>query len=329
MKKRLLIHAGVHQTGIPLIKAFLSARTRELEACGVLYPLYGATAASASSSQQRLVWDIHSKKIDLVALREWALSLAQGKAETIILNSEDFCRLLDLSFLDAFLDHFEVEVVFYVRRQDEWVNSWYNLNVKWPFDAKLCQCNPIEFLDHLDEFYWIRYFDTVERWAGRLGRERVHVRVLERGQVENPVADFRELAGIDLDPGPAVAGIAAQEDRLNASISPRQLELLRRLGTIGYSDDVRTKVTNAARQASVSTATNVYGREIRQLIVARYTMQNQKLATKHLGRSDGELFREKDFPEDPIDLANAINEDVLYAFIRKLIDEFNPGIGDN
>jgi hypothetical protein len=329
MKKRLLIHAGVHQTGTALIKKFLGAQGKELAARGIVYPYYNTDAASVSASQLRLVWDIHSKKIDRGALQEWATALAAGDGNLIVLSAEDFCRLRDLSFLDILTAQFEVEAVFYVRRQDEWLNSWYNQNIKWPFDQRLFQCSPFEFLDHLDEFYWIHYFDTVSRWAKPLGAQRVHVRVVERGQVEDPVADFRALAGIDLEPQIAGVAIEAQEDRLNGSLPTQQLELLRRLGTLKYSDAVRTKITNAARRAGASGNSNVYCREIRQLIVDRYAAQNQKLATQHLGRSDGVLFRDTGFPEDPVDLGDGIDEGVMYAFIRKLIYEFNPHIRDN
>jgi hypothetical protein len=329
MKKRLLIHAGVHQTGTALIKKFLSTQAGELAARGIIYPYYNADAASVAASQLRLVWDIHTKKIDRKALQDWANSLAKANGNLIILSAEDFCRLRDLSFLEVLMDKFAVEMVIYIRRQDDWINSWYNQNIKWPFDAKLCQCNPLEFLDHLDEFYWIHYFDTVTRWTKHLGAEHVHVRVLERGQVEDPVADFRSVAGIDLGPQPMGEEIAAQEERLNGSLSSLQLELLRRLGTLKYTDAVRTKITNAARRASAPANSNVYCREVRQLIVDRYAAQNQKLATQHLGRSDGRLFWDAGFPEDPGETEERIDERVMYIFIRKLINEFNPHIRDN
>lgn len=327
----MLIHAGVHQTGTARIKAFLSAHEQQLADQGVFFPIYNGReeSASASISHKRLAWDIHRKKISLNALQDWARLLAQSDADTIILSAEDFCRLLDVSFLDVFTDQFEVELVMYVRRQDEWVNSWYNLNIKWPFDARLCQCNPIEFLDYLDEFYWIRYFDTVERWAGRLGVERIHVRVAESGQVEDPVADFNEVAGIDLGPASAEPQAALAADRIDREVSSQQLEMLRRLGTLGYSDSVRIKITNAVRRASATTGTNVYHREVRQLIVDRYAIQNQKLARQYLGRSNGDLFRDAAFPDDPVGLEDGLDEDVLYAFIRKLIYEFYPHVGDN
>jgi len=329
-KKRLLIHAGVHQTGTALIQKMLSNNGGHLAANGVLYPPFGTTTAVGFVNHQRLAWNIQEKKIEYQALKDWAATLTQAEAGTIVLSAQDFCRLLDLSFLDVFLDLFEVEAVFYVRRQDEWVNSWYNLHIKWPFHAKLCRSDPIEFLEHLDEFHWIRYFDTAERWAARIGRERVRVRVLERGQIEDPVADICELAGM----GPKLDSkndrIALCEEQLNGSLPANQLHMLRRLGTIQYSAAVRAKITNAVRNAggSANANTNVYRREIRQLIIGHYAPQNEKLAGLYLGRSDGVLFRDNEFPQDPADRNDGMDQRLIYMFIRKIINEFNPGIGD-
>jgi hypothetical protein len=193
----------------------------------------------------------------------------------------------------------------------------------------MCRSDPVEFLNYLDEFHWIRYFDLAERWAKRIGRERVHIRVMEPGQVVDPVADIRALAGMELDTQAGSGETGMQEEQLNASLPSDQLELLRRLGTFRYPDAVRMKVINAARKVASAAGTNVYAREIRQLIVDHFAGQNQKLASLYLGRSDGVLFRDMEFPENPKEPAGGRDHRAVYSFIRGIIREFNRGSGQS
>jgi hypothetical protein len=290
-QKKLLIHVGVHQAGTASIQKMLSDNASHLAAQGILYPPFEAAPGAKVVNHQRLAWKLLDKKVGRDELKGWAASLEKAEAHTLVLSAQDLCRLHDVSFLEAFVGIFDVEMALYVRRQDDWVNAWYNVNVKWPLDAKLCRCDPVEFLKYLDEFHWIRYFDVAERWAKYLGQEHIHVRVMEPGQVEDAVADFCTLVGIRQDP--------------NA---------------------VRTKIGNAVRKAGGAAGTNVYSREIRQLIIDQFAVQNQKLAKEFLQRTDAILFRNKDFPAAPPERDTQDKKPII-AFIRGIIDEFSPGRG--
>lgn len=314
MKKKLLLHAGIHRTGTTSIQQTLWSNADQLARNGILYPHYYAAPADAIN-HQRLAWDIHSGKINLRALRDWAESLAQTDAHTVVLSAEDFCRLKDLSFLECFGDLFEIETAIYLKRQDDWVNSWYNLNIKWPFDGTLSRCTPSEFLDHLNEFHWLRYFDTIERWAKSIGKERIHIRIIEKGQIQDPVADLCDLCGIDFVLN---AGLA---ERVNQSLPADQIEVLRRLGTVQYPAEIRTKINLALSKAPGSSSTNVYPSSVRRLILERYAIGNQRVAERYLGRSDRILFRNQDFPAIPQD-KNRIDDTLLISFARNLIDVF-------
>ncbi len=325
-QKKLLIHVGVHQTGTASIQKMLSDNASHLAARGILYPPFETAPGAKVVNHQRLAWKLLDKKVGRDELKGWAASLEKAEADTLVLSAQDLCRLHDVSFLEAFVGIFDVEMALYVRRQDDWVNAWYNVNVKWPLDAKLCRCDPVEFLKYLDDFHWIRYFDVAERWAKYLGHEHVHIRVMEAGQVEDAVADFCALAGISQEPGSHLFREGLQEDALNANLPAEQLELLRRLGTLGYPNAVRTKIGNAVRKAGGAAGTNVYSREIRQLIVDQYAVQNQKLAKEFLQRADAVLFRNREFPAGPPERDTQDKRSII-AFIRGIIEEFSSGGG--
>jgi hypothetical protein len=308
-RKKLLIHAGVHRTGTTVIQTVLAKNASQLKQRGIFYPQYYNQPDAGNHT--RLAWDLNSNKTDEVALRQWAKEISRRRARVVILSAEDFSILKDLWFLDCFLETFDVEAIFYLRRQDDWLNSWYNQHVKWPFDARLCRSTPTEFLAHLDEFHWIRYFDLLERWSAKLGKERVRVRVFEAGQIENPVADFWDLCGVDF---PLETGY-----RLNASVPVDQLELLRRLGMLQFSPNVRYQIIRALGELPNSGMYNAFPASIRRLVLDRYTTQNQKVAEQYLGRTDKILFRDLDMRGNASSAPPSLSDDFILSFVRILI----------
>jgi len=315
-KKQLIIHAGLHRTGTTAIQEALSGSRELLAAKGISYPL---DFAPGEKGQQRmknhlnLAFALLRDEISPEQVLEWLSQAASGHWK-VILSAEDFCRLKDLRFLEPLLDSFEIEVVFYLRRQDDWVNSWYNQNIRWPFDGTLARTTPLGFLDHIERFEWLRYFDVLERWERVLGREKLHVRVVEKGQVSDVVADLFEICGL---PPPAAL------HRTNESAPASQLELLRRLELIKHPNNARVVVLDAlARLAVPSASTNVYPAAVRQLVYQRFATQNEKVARVYLDRLDGVLFRDTNFPNDVpnIDGSAPLDEGMLLSLIGNLID---------
>jgi hypothetical protein len=320
VKKRLIVHIGVHKTGSTSMQQTFLLNAALFARHGILYPKYPSAPADAFN-HQRLAWEIEMGTLDLVELRNWAESLAQLDAHTVILTSEDFSRLSNLEFLACFGDFFEVEVVIYLRRQDAWVTSWYNQHIKWPYDAVIARCNPVEFLGHLDEFHWIHYFDTIERWAKVVGKDRMHIRIMERGQIQDPIADMCDICGVDFLLENSLA------KRANESLPAAQLRILRDLGIMQYSPDVRLMVMEAVRKIPAPPEIDVYPSAIRRMIMNRYAPGNGMVAEIYLGRKDRILFRDADFPDNAVGRENAPDDELLYGFARGLIEVFCPDAG--
>ncbi len=315
MKKKLLIHAGVHRTGTTAVQGLLAANAEQLKRNGIIYPTYYGKPDAVNHTQ--LAWDIHNANYKPEELKSWAESLERKRGHIVVLSAEDFSILPNLDFLDGFLELFDVEVVFYLRRQDDWVNSWYNQNVKWPISGHLFQCTPTEFLGHLDEFHWIGYFDLADRWAKKVGKENIRIRIVEKGQTTDSSADFCNLCGIDFELEKKTA------TRHNESMPASQIEIIRRLGTYQYSWEVRSKIYVALRELRGSSDSNVYPRAIRQLILARYEVQNQMVAEHYLGREDKVLFRDMSMADPKGNVDEYIDQDLLFTFARNLIKAFS------
>jgi hypothetical protein len=314
VKKRLILHAGIHRTGTTSIQQALFYNAASLLRAGILYPK--PMDGSNAINHQRLAWDISERQIELPELSEWAASLAQIDAHTVILSAEDFCRIRNLDFLECFSAHFEIEVAMYLRRQDIWVNSWYNQHVKWPFDPVLSRCTPQQFLGHLPKFHWLNYFNTLERWCNAIGRDRTHIGILEKGQIQDPLADLCEFCGVDF--------VLEQfsNSRANESLPAEQISILRGLGMARYGTDIRNKIIQAVSKLPGSSDSNVYPRALRRLILERYGTGNQMVAEQFLGRTDRILFRDNEFSDISSRENLGPSEDQLICFARNLIDEF-------
>src|SRR5208283_2111335 len=113
VKKRLIVHIGIHKTGSTAIQHTLFNNARQLAAHGILYPRYHA-APVGDFNHRQLAWEIEAGAVDLAALRNWAKYLAQTDAHTVVLSAEDLCKLKDVEFLGSFADCFETEILVYL-----------------------------------------------------------------------------------------------------------------------------------------------------------------------------------------------------------------------
>ena len=317
-KPRLIIHAGVHRTGTTSIQHLLEINRDTLAAHGVLYPLdYAPTPGGdprrAGANHQRLAWALAERTLSGHAARQWLEPLAAG-FETVILSGEDFCAIRNASFLGPLSEAFDIEAVFYLRRQDDYVNSWYNQHLRWPFDPRHWQQTPREFFDFSPKFYWLYYFDLLKNWSDLLGLGKVRVRVLEKGQVTDVVSDFLELAGLASMPlkhGPVI----------NDSIPADHLELLRRIRLHRYSWGVRNMAREALAPLPARRSTNAFPASARREIVRRYALQNIMVARTYLDRPDGILFRDLTFPDDECDMDALVppSDELIAGFWRNMM----------
>ena len=176
-------------------------------------------------------------------------------AARVILSGEDFAIHEDLGWLAPVAARHEVEAVFYLRRQDHWLASWYNQHVKWPFDRVKSRLDPQAFLATIEDFHWLDYERLLGRWSAALGEGRVAVAVLEKGQVEDAAADLLARAGID------PIGLDLDAERVNDSLPVHMLEIARHLGLFELKGGKRTRLLNALRERPRRPGAGAAGRD--------------------------------------------------------------------
>jgi len=273
---KLVIHAGIHRTGSTSLQRTLARNRAALAARGVAYPGEG-------QNHQPLAWSLHRGQSGAEAVLALAAEARAAGAGLAVLSGEDFAIHRDLGWLAAVAAEVETRAVFYLRRQDHWLMSWYNQHVKWPFDPVKSRLDPQAFLAAIDDFYWIDYARLLGRWSAALGEGRVAAAVLETGQVEDVTTDFLARLGID------AAGLELDAERTNDSLPVHMLEIARHLGLFELRGGKRMRVLNALRagladRAPAGRVTTVYSPEERNRVLARFEAPNREAARRFLGR---------------------------------------------
>jgi len=151
---KLIVHGGLHKTGTSALQRFFSINRNWLLSKGVVYP-------------DPKPFDAHHEIADLVRCS----SVQEGKSilarffeatkskeveQTLLISSEIFSESVNPLVFSAVRDYFdEIEFVFYVRRQDELIESAYKQQVRqnrerrriWQYDPYM-----FDFFSHCDWF---------------------------------------------------------------------------------------------------------------------------------------------------------------------------------
>ena len=259
---RLTLHIGIHRTGTTGLQRGLAANRERLKAQGKCFPFKG-------TNHQDIAWGLHRGKMSGKGLVK-QLDPYAGEGH-IILSGEDFCIHRDLGWLAPLKAIYDIEAIVYLRRQDHWLMSWYNQHVKWPFSKRHSVMTPQEFMGCLDEFHWLDFGKMLGLWEDALGREKVHVRVIEKSQVTDAIGDFFALTGID---GAKLEMTGALQ---NDSLPTEMLEYVRSAGMYEIKNPERVAIIEFLQAAAKSAGCNaktLYTATERQGILDRFAASN-------------------------------------------------------
>jgi hypothetical protein len=277
---KVFLHAGVHRTGSTALQFVLSENRSALAEQGVIYPGDGV-------HHQALAWELHRGKADVRNITRLFEGVSVGDDATVLLSAEDFSIHRNLGWLVKLAKRCPVEAVFYLRRQDHWLMSWYNQHIKWPFDKQKSKMDPETFLGHYQDFFWIDYDWLLDRWANVLGNDKIHVRIVEPGQVEHVQEDFANLVGFDLH------ALPASRARHNDSLPVHMLELARHFGLYEMPAKQRVATIAALREGLGHIdpgAKTLYPPDQRRWLLQQFEASNRRVAARWFGRK--ELFQE-------------------------------------
>lgn len=292
----LHIHFGIHRTGTTSIHSTLVNNLERFKDQGVLYP-----ELDVNHRHVRTAWQLISKKIDGKVLVDKIKEEATPDTKKIILSSEDFCQLKDPFWLKVLSSNFELTASVYLRRQDLWLESWYNQHIKWPWDKRFSSSTPEFFLSKKNEFYWLDYQWLLSQIEFFIPREKIYVQVMEKSSVKDTTIDFCSAAGIDY------SNFDIKKPK-NESLSKCQLDVLRLIDLKPLLPRQRSKILKALRSLDIiecDGSKTVFNAQQRKNILEDFARSNYAVAQNYFSRSD--LFQEKVLYPD----VNVLSEEVV------------------
>lgn len=285
MSKKIFLHIGTHKTGTSAIQDFLSLNRRALSRQGVLYPQKTRRDYFENKDETVIVPDRQFKNYQKL------VRLGRSKNKHVTLSNEAFSLMDDPSPIRAALGDVETIIVCYLRRQDNFIQSYYNQEVKHA--GNYCEIMAYQPPTTLD------YDEMLARWTKVFGKKNIVVRPYEKQQFKNQdlIADFLEIIGLDLS-----ADFKKLKKNANPRLPTETIEYMRLLNCLIKDKKQRKKVKirlmdySASRFADGTEAIfhnhALFSPHQKREIIARYEASNQKVARDYLGREKGGLFHE-------------------------------------
>lgn len=301
----------MHRTGTTRLQDRLAEGRAALADQGLRYPGEG-------KNHQDLAWALHRGRAGAAEARRLLDDGAPEAPRLVVLSGEDFFIHQDLTWARRLARDLPVSVRVYLRRQDDWLNSWYNQHVKWPFDRAKSRMGPRRFLRRIDDVHWLDFETVLGRWADALGEANVEVKVVERGGVEDVSADFLDRIGAD------PARLPDENARANDSLPVHVLEIARHMGVYDMDNGERNRLNEALRKALAHHATQaktVFSVKDRNALLDRYEAGNAAVARRFLGRETLFLKPRPDPDEPHFTFPDLDRQTLLREWIAPLVRE--------
>lgn len=320
MVSRYVFHIGYGKTGTTSIQRLLAANRKALLDQGVLYPDARAQGSWLRLRDHNMVgralagrrgwWGLSAEEF----FAQFERQRREAKAHTVLLSAEEFlgavrpwcfddvdayreavCKMIDR--LVNIISGGNVTIIAYLRRQDHWLESAMNQNIKFgalvgPHLASLSAEQAVTvYSPRLD------YAAVLDMWAATFGKPKIDIGVYERSQLAGGdiVSDFLRRCGIERG---LLWEPAWNQASQNEGLPRDLLEFKRVLNTIPRPKYEERALVEAFRRV----AGDMRGREndsvpllsnnVRRQILQQYADGNAAVAREYLGREDGALFLE-------------------------------------
>ncbi len=310
MSARVVIHAGAPKTGSTYLQQRLRAGRERLRSHGVHVPvlplvermagnaklLATALAGEASPTFARAFPEIDVRSLDPTAIVRELLAEWRADRETVVLSAENFrpshaARLRGLLPRDA-----RCTVVLFVRRQDDWIESWHNQLVKsgeiryglHDFVEIICSGARSERLGYPD---WSHHHAA---WHDAFGSCRI---VFYDEARDDVFAAFADAAELSIPPG--FPDVPRAQLSLDAHGLAYFLSIDRPFEAADFARR-RAAVAEASRRLGAPRARSVLSDADRAALRARFDASNRALLER-VGRC----------PDDPVLAIGARGRDVV------------------
>ena len=274
-----VLHVGLHKTASTYVQGVLAARREDLLGQGVLYPRTGVvdkaaigTREGAGSGQALFTRPGRQQE-----LRTELLDELTDDVRTVLVSSEEFTRPAaspgPAELLGRFGDFGTVKVVLVLRRQDDWIESYYKQAVDQfrNFETR-------SFADYLHGtgLDLLDFHSRFTPWRDLVGAENFHV--LSYDDLPGAAATCRRLLEISGVGGPVLDGLE--------SVPVPRYDSVRAIDTVGLRvlnsyrlDDrgTRTGIARSIYDAAPAGDIELMSPELREEVQTRCRPVNQRI----------------------------------------------------
>lgn len=287
---KLFVHIGAGKCGSSAIQQFLVVNAHALAEAGLLVPGRSMTADPAGCGQHLQYFESNIGRPDFAAevedrltdLRE--VASAEGK-HSVVISAENLIN--PKGFVDLFKpanDLFDVRIVAYVRRQDDFViSAWQQWQIKQHDDF---------WAYYATTRGRVNWFNQLEPWRQNFGHASMVVRRFDREAMVggDVVADFCEIIGTDVADHVATgAANRSLHERFHPLVSRHRTELFTSIHDNRFyrflGEVLGDKAFKDYRGSTLLTLAQ------RRMILDDHNVSNERLKAEyfdHLG--DGPLF---------------------------------------
>lgn len=301
-KPRIVIHIGATKTASTFIQHMLEKNRPTLLREGVWYPEVGLfwqpTRPHKQAGHSEFTESMVRGDLGLKDYIDRGLELMEGRVHTIVLSSEAYFLNDNAPKLAEYFVGYPVEMIVYLRRQDEWANSQYCEFVSGGAVGRV-DISVAAWLDQPKVRERLDYAAMLAKWVGYVGQENVHVRVYDRAQFEGGdlITDFARTAGL-----PQLAALPRpnEQQQNEARLSSGHVELIRLFNQRPFADsdsyfnfieEVGAGISAWRQSAGLPIAKPfVMSSVMADALMDAFAEANIEIARTYLSREDGVLF---------------------------------------
>jgi len=342
MKKTLHFHIGSHKTATTTLQNAVAANEDLLARAGLLYPKSGRyfTGHHPLALQLR---DPALRHQPLDSLGDWPALLREiqaSPADHILLSSENFEWLQDLSRLQGLSQHYRVRVLFYMRSPPDYLESFYNQLVK---DLKTRESRSIESYICEHGLFFLDNDRLLRRWSEAFGAQALQVRLYDRsGSSETLLSQFLSALGCHSQPQLVLPQQAALQ---KVSLPPDALEYLRlrnlyrapskgqhritmtlaQIAQAGSGADTGAGTgagTETGAGALQRTRAGLLSLAAQQNLIRRFAAGNRRVARAYLGADRAPFDPDQAQPHAHFDQRLPVGDDVMISRVEALLNRF-------
>ena len=222
MSKKVVVHIGANKTGSSAIQKFLSLNCEALRKQGLVIPSQDFTLSNQVSGFHVFAFEELFRAPRGRQQLEAAMNVIADShvgAKAIVLSAENLAaNPAGPALFAGLVEKFDVQIVLYVRRQDEYIlSSWQQWYSKVSADFWAWAIGVAGTLGD-----WRAY---LERWEAVVPRAQITVRVFERARLDggDAVLDFYNRLGLDAP----FESMRYPQDKVNPSFSDAVMDLVK------------------------------------------------------------------------------------------------------